>query len=119
MAENRKSARAGETATARPPAEDVEPKLEIMGSRQFPDWLAEPRLSLAFTTNQAGKLLFVGPQPNGRLSIFERTFNRCMGNRCMGLCAAGGSLWMSSLFQLWRFENTLATLGESDFAASG
>jgi uncharacterized protein (TIGR03032 family) len=43
-------------------------------------------------------------QPNGRLSIFERTFNRSMG-----LCAdsSGQTLWMSSLYQLWRFENVL------------
>jgi uncharacterized protein (TIGR03032 family) len=41
-------------------------------------------------------------QPNGRLSVFERTFNRCMG-----LWADGQTLWMSSLYQLWRFENVL------------
>ena len=78
------------------------PQLEIMGSRQFPNWLGEMGVSLAFTTYQAGKLFFVGLQPNGRLSIFERTFNRCMG-----LHASANSLWMSSLYQLWRFENAL------------
>ena len=80
-----------------------EPKLVITGSRQFNAWLAEQRLSLAFTTYQAGKLFFIGlTPPEGRLSIFERTFNRCMG-----LCADGDTLWMSSLYQLWRFENAL------------
>lgn len=78
------------------------PSLEITSSRQFPQWLAEQRLSLAFTTYQAGKLFFIGLQPSGRLSIFERTFNRCLG-----LWGNGQTLWMSSLYQLWRFENVL------------
>lgn len=78
-------------------------QLEITSSRQLADWMAEQGISLAFTTYQAGKLFFVGRQPDRSLSIFERTFNRCMG-----LCVAGDTLWMSSLFQLWRFENALA-----------
>jgi uncharacterized protein (TIGR03032 family) len=57
---------------------------------------------LAFTTYQAGKLFFIGLQPSGKLSVFERTFERCMG-----LYACGSSLYMSSLYQLWRFENIL------------
>jgi uncharacterized protein (TIGR03032 family) len=76
--------------------------LEINASRQFTPWLLEQNLSLAFTTYQAGKLFFIGLQPDGRLSVFERTFERCMG-----LYAQGSSLYMSSLYQLWRFENTL------------
>lgn len=71
-------------------------------SRQFPDWLAEHRLSIAFTTYQVGKLYLIGLQDSGRVSFFERTFSRCMG-----LCAHGGSLYMSSLYQVWRFENAL------------
>jgi uncharacterized protein (TIGR03032 family) len=80
-----------------------EPKLEFLPSRQFPEWLAEQRVSLAFTTYQAGKLFLIGLQANGRLSLFERTFNRCMG-----FAGNGQTLWMSTLYQLWRFENTLA-----------
>lgn len=76
------------------------PAFELITSRQFPDWLAEQRLSLGFTTYQAGKLFLVGLQPSGRLSVFERTFNRCLG-----LWSNGQTLWMSSLYQLWRFEN--------------
>ena len=63
--------------------------------------------SLAFTSAQAGKLFLVGLRDDGGLSVFERTFERCMG-----LCAAGGTLYMSSLYQLWRFENALPP-GES------
>lgn len=76
--------------------------LEIMGSRQFPEWLYQHHVSLAFTTYQTGKLFLIGLQPNGRLSIFERTFNRAMG-----LSASANTLFVSSLYQLWRFENAL------------
>ncbi|MBD1806731.1 TIGR03032 family protein [Microcoleus sp. FACHB-SPT15] len=79
------------------------PSLEISASRQFTSWLAEQNLSLAFTTYQAGKVFFIGLQPNGQLSVFERTFERCMG-----LYAEGSTLYMSSLYQLWRFENALS-----------
>ena len=77
-------------------------QLEISTSRQFPEWLAEQRVSLVFTTYQSGKLFLIGLQPNGRLSIFERSFNRCMG-----LCGNDQTLWMSSLYQLWRLENAV------------
>ncbi len=78
------------------------PLLEINTSRQFTNWLGEARLSLALTTYQAGKLFLLGLQPDGRMSVFERTFNRCLG-----LWSNGQTIWMSSLYQLWRFENVL------------
>jgi uncharacterized protein (TIGR03032 family) len=78
----------------------AEPRFELTCSRQFPDWLAEHNLSLAFTTYQAGKLFLLGRQPDGRLSVFERTFNRCMG-----LWSDGQTLWLSTLYQLWKFVN--------------
>lgn len=78
------------------------PQLEITCSRQFPEWMAEQRASLAFTTYQTGKLFMIGLQASGRLSIFERTFNRCMG-----LYGDGQTLWMSALYQLWRLENVV------------
>ena len=76
--------------------------LEIKTSRHFTSWMAEVGVSLGFTTYQAGKLFLLGAQENGRLSAFERTFNRCMG-----LAAVDDTLWMSSLYQLWRFSNAL------------
>ena len=36
------------------------PWLEVVGSRYLLDWLAEQRISLAFSTYQTGKLFFVG-----------------------------------------------------------
>ncbi|MDP7302269.1 MAG: DUF4915 domain-containing protein, partial [Pirellulaceae bacterium] len=78
------------------------PRLELNASRQFTNWLAEQQCSLAFTTYQTGKLFLIGLQPDGRLSIFERTFNRCMG-----LWTDAQTVWMSSIYQMWRFENVL------------
>ncbi|MEM9530685.1 MAG: TIGR03032 family protein [Pseudomonadota bacterium] len=78
------------------------PQLELTGSRQFTPWLQETGASLAFSTYQAGKLFFIGVNPDGRLSVFERTFARCMG-----LALADDTLWVSTLYQLWRFENVL------------
>ncbi len=82
------------------PAE--QPDLAITGSRQLTAWMAEQRASFLLTTYQAGKFFQIGLQPDGRLSVFERTFNRCMG-----LHATAQTLWMSTLFQLWRFESAL------------
>ncbi|WP_353930028.1 TIGR03032 family protein [Okeanomitos corallinicola TIOX110] len=81
----------------------TKPQLEITASRQFVPWLYEQHLSLVFTTYQAGKVFFIGLEPTGKLAIFERTLDRCMG-----LYATGNSLYISTLYQLWRFENTLA-----------
>ena len=76
--------------------------LEVYSSRHFSAWLAEQRVSLAVTTYQTGKLFLLGLNPNGQLAVFERTFNRCMG-----LWADDQTLWMNSLYQLWRLENAL------------
>ena len=48
-------------------------------------------------------LPFAGLNETGSLSIFERTFAQCMG-----LCASGSSLFMGTLYQIWRFENAVA-----------
>lgn len=82
----------------------AQPSLEIAGSRQFTSWLTEQNLSLCFTTYQAGKVFWIGLETSGKLSVFERTLNRCMG-----LWATDHSLYLSSLYQLWRFENALET----------
>ena len=45
---------------------------------------------------------FVSADPEGKLAVFNRTFNRVMG-----LCVDSNQLYLSDLYQLWRFENTL------------
>jgi hypothetical protein len=82
------------------------PSLEITTSRHFTSWLKEQQLSLAVTTYQIGKLFLLGLKNSGELSIFERSFNRCMG-----LCPTANGFYMSSVHQVWRFEN-LFTQGQ-------
>ena len=79
-------------------------KLVLTGSRQFISWLSEHQISLSFSTYQAGKLFFVGLSDSQELSVFERTFARCMG---IGLDPKTQALWVASLYQIWRFENAL------------
>ena len=78
------------------------PPLEITTSRQMLAWMAEQKLSIAFTTYQIGKLFFLGLNQGRELSVFERTFNRCMG---LHASADAQTIWMASLYQLWRLEN--------------
>ena len=79
-------------------------KFVLTSSRHFPAWLAEQRASLAFTTYQAGKLHLIGVRPDGRLSIFERTFPRAMG---LGVSDDGRSLLLATLNAIQRFDNVL------------
>ena len=81
------------------------PKLSLTPSRLFAPWLAQAGASIAFTTYQAGKLFLIGTHPKtGRLSAHERSFARCMG---LGVGDGGRSLWLASLYQLWRFADFL------------
>lgn len=84
-------------------ATQEKPQLEITTSRMFPGWLAGMRASIALTTYQTGKVFLIGLQPNGRLSIFERTLERVMG-----MCASRDAIHLSTLYQVWRFRNMLA-----------
>ncbi len=90
--------------------------MNAIGSRYFLDWLHQQQCSLAFTTYQTGKLFFVGrksasgnAQPlnenDNALSIFERTYNHCMG---MWASPNGQTIWFSSRFQIWRMERAPA-----------
>ncbi len=71
--------------------------------------MSDHGVSLGFSTYQAGKLFLVGFQGDGRLSIYERTFNRAMG---LHASDDAQTLWMASLYQLWRFENFVPTGGQ-------
>jgi uncharacterized protein (TIGR03032 family) len=74
--------------------------LEITTSRQMLAWMHEQKMSMALTTYQIGKLFLLGLKADGELSVFERTFNRCMG-----LCTTDNGFYMSTVHQVWRFEN--------------
>ncbi len=78
------------------------PLLRITTSRQFISWLADMKASLALTTYQTGKIIFIGLQPNGKLSVFERTLERVMG-----MTATRETIWLATLYQVWRFRNVM------------
>lgn len=74
----------------------------MTASRGFVDWLARQQVSLAFSTYQTGKLFLVGHNSDGRFSVYDRTFERAMG-----LAGDGQTIYMATLYQLWRLENVL------------
>jgi uncharacterized protein (TIGR03032 family) len=76
--------------------------VELFATPGFMSWLAEQRVSLAFTTYQKGELFFVGLKASGEPAILKRYFRRCMG-----LWGDEQTIWMSAQFQLWRFDNVL------------
>jgi uncharacterized protein (TIGR03032 family) len=82
----------------------AEEAFALTTSRHFPEWLASTGGSLAFTTYQAGKLFLLGVRPDGRLSVFERTFPRCMG---LAVSGNGRSLALATQTQIQRFDNVL------------
>lgn len=85
----------------------VDPKplaFALTTSRGFGSWLFSVGASLAFTTYQAGKIIFLGLKPDGSLSIFERSFQRAMG---LGASEDGQTLLLATQMQLFRFDNVL------------
>jgi uncharacterized protein (TIGR03032 family) len=68
----------------------------------FAGWLAERRISLAFTTGN--RLMLAGVDAAGELYLEERVFDATTG-----LAAVGShTLYLAARWQLWRFENALA-----------
>lgn len=76
--------------------------MALSASRQLISWMTEQAVSFAFTTYQVGKVFLVGVDPAQRLSLFERTFERCMA-----LHAVDDALYLASLYQIWAFRNAL------------
>ncbi len=75
---------------------------EITVSRGFSGWLRAQALSLAFTSYQTGQLFLVGLHANGSVSFNQQNFSRAMG-----VSWQAGRLYLGSLFQVWRLENSL------------
>ena len=74
-------------------------RLELAATRHFTSWMTAQQVSLMFTTYEAGKLFSIGLQPDGRLSVFERTMPRCMG---LFATPDARTLYVSTLYQIWR-----------------
>ncbi len=77
-------------------------KIEKSCSRGFGQWLSKNGLTVAITSYQSGRLYLVGSEPGGRVSFYERIFERAMG-----VVGNNQRLYLGSLYQLWRFENVL------------
>lgn len=74
----------------------------VAAAPDFTAWLARMRLSLVVSTYQAGRLMFIGQRPDGRLRVHERRVEFCQG-----IWSDGQDLWASSRTMLWRFRNGL------------
>jgi uncharacterized protein (TIGR03032 family) len=87
---------------AMPPVDIFNMKVEKTCSRGLAQWLAASGSSLAITSYQSGRLYLVGSDAAGRVSFFERIFERAMG-----IVGNAQRLYLGGLYQLWRFENVL------------
>ncbi|TXH17136.1 MAG: DUF4915 domain-containing protein, partial [Gammaproteobacteria bacterium] len=89
-------------AAAQAPRDITKLKVEKSCSRGLAGWLAQHRLSLAITSYQSGRIYLVGSDKQGRVSFFERIFERAMG-----VVGNAQRIYLGGLYQLWRFENVL------------
>nr|WP_255656605.1 TIGR03032 family protein [Lysobacter lactosilyticus] len=87
---------------AKQPLDLARMKVEKSCSRGLAPWLAANRLSLAISSYQSGRVYLVGSDKQGRVSFFERIFERAMG-----IVGNAQRIYLGGLFQLWRFENVL------------
>jgi uncharacterized protein (TIGR03032 family) len=78
------------------------PKLEINCSPHFIPWLQTQFISLAFTTYQTNRVFFIGCNEQGGVAARERLFDKPMG-----MYASNNSIYVSTRYQIWRFENLL------------
>lgn len=96
------AAAAAPPAAAGPPVDITKLKVEKSCSRGLAGWLASNRLSLAISSYQTGRVYLVGSDQHGRVSFFERIFERAMG-----IVGNAQRIYLGGLYQLWRFENVL------------
>ncbi len=86
---------------------DTTPAADREYSPGFAEWLKSCDGSLALTTYQSGRLIFIGRKPDGSIRGHERQIEHCQG-----LWTNGSDLWVSGKAMLWRFKNALQP-GES------
>ena len=65
-------------------------------------WLHSQNAALAVTTYQIGKLFLIGAPEPDRLTVAERTFDRCLG-----VAVHGNSLFLAALNSILRFDNVV------------
>jgi hypothetical protein len=86
----------------RAPLDLTQLKVEKSCSRGLATWLSSNRVSLAISSYQTGRVYLVGSDQQGRVSFFERIFERAMG-----IVGNAQRIYLGGLYQLWRFENVL------------
>jgi uncharacterized protein (TIGR03032 family) len=79
---------------------DSSPPYAFEASAGFANWLHARHLALAVTTYQIGKLFLIGAPTAERLSVTERTFERCLG-----VAASASTLYLAGLNNILRFNN--------------
>jgi hypothetical protein len=84
------------------PALDGADQFAITVSDGFEAWLGEQRASLVFATPPA-KIFLVGLDPHGELSVYERTFNKCMGIAEVET----QTVYLGTRHEVWRLDNVL------------
>jgi uncharacterized protein (TIGR03032 family) len=83
-------------------AGDSAPPYVVKASTDFTAWLHAQNTALAITTYQIGKLFLIGAPTPDRLSVTERTFQRCLG-----VSVVGQSLYLAGVNSILRFENVV------------
>nr|WP_178137899.1 TIGR03032 family protein [Thermomonas alba] len=96
------SASAAPAPQVQTPRDLTQLRVEKSCSRGLAGWLGQHRLSLAITSYQTGRIYLVGSDRQGRVSFFERIFERAMG-----VVGNAQRIYLGGLYQLWRFENVL------------
>jgi uncharacterized protein (TIGR03032 family) len=81
---------------------DSTPPYRLDASEGFVAWLHEAGVALAITTYQIGKLFLIGAPAPDRLSVTERTFERCLG-----VAADSDTLTLAGLNAIYRFRNVV------------
>ncbi len=87
---------------ANAPVDITKMRVEKSCSRSLAGWLGSNRISLAISSYQTGRVYLVGSDKQGRVSFFERIFERAMG-----IVGNAQRIYLGGLYQLWRFENVL------------
>lgn len=90
---------------AEPPAQQTaKMPFGVEISRNLSGWLKSEGVTLAISTYQAGRVLFFGTkETSGEFSLFNRFYARAMGMHV----ASTDTIWLATLFQLWKLENVL------------
>lgn len=86
-----------------------EVKFAVDMSRGFVSWLKAQNASIALTTYQVGKIIFIGVDGEDRFWTFNRNIGRCLG---LGIAppeprGRSSQFWVSSDYQLFHFKDML------------